>query len=126
MIAFPGVDEFIERQSPEVAELLIQLRSLLHDAVPNGTESVKWSYPFYSYCGMICYLRPLKTGVALGMYNGTKLMDEGGLLTGEGTMVRHVVVEFNQKIPEDGIRGLLLEAMILNEVLQEQKRQRKR
>ncbi len=124
MIVSPAVDEFIERQPPEITGLLLRMRYLLHDAIPLDQELVKWKVPFYMYCGHLCYLNPVKKGVAIGFYHGTKLADSPRLLTGDGKMVRHVVVRCGEEIPEEGIRELLLEAMILNEMLQESKRKR--
>jgi len=49
----PGVDSYIAKARPFAQPILTHLRTVIHDAVPEVEETVKWSMPFFVYRGII-------------------------------------------------------------------------
>jgi len=41
------VDEYIELQQPETREHITELRNIIHSSVPELTERIAWSMPFF-------------------------------------------------------------------------------
>ena len=41
----PRIDAYIEKSKDFAKPILIHLRSLVHDACPDVTETIKWSFP---------------------------------------------------------------------------------
>lgn len=117
----PNVDLFIESQQPDKQALLQRLRSLILDSAPHVEESIKWNIPFYSAHGLLCYLNPQPTGIALGFCRGALLSNLGGLLQGSGKEVRLLLCSSVTDVREKNIRELLQEALLLNQSLRRNK-----
>lgn len=49
----PRVDVYINKANPFAQPILSYLRELLHKAVPDVTETIKWSHAFFEYKGCI-------------------------------------------------------------------------
>jgi len=49
----PRVDAYIEKAAPFAQPVLTHLRTLMHQACPRATESVKWGMPFFVQNGVI-------------------------------------------------------------------------
>ena len=76
-----------------IASLGTALRSLIVDAVPDATESIKWGVPNYEKNGSICSIRSGKGFVPLQFGPvGTSLDDPDCLLEGTGKAMRHVKI----------------------------------
>jgi len=45
----PEVDQYLENLAPDRRTALTQLRSLVHDAVPDAVETLKYKMPTYAY-----------------------------------------------------------------------------
>ena len=110
------VDEFIASAKPELQPILQRLRHIVLKTSPLISEEIKWKIPYYSYNGMLCYLNPRKKSVDLGFSYGAKLSNAQGLLTGSGSVVKHITIYSLDEIDEDGIMSVLKEAMYLNEI----------
>ena len=84
---------------------------------PHIEESIKWSVPFYTYYGPLCYFyKNVRDDILLGIYKGTMLTDPAKLLQGTGKQVRHIKLITFADIKENPIEAILQEAMILNEM----------
>lgn len=49
----PRVDAYINKANPFAQPILSYLRELVHKAVPEVTETIKWSHAFFEYKGCI-------------------------------------------------------------------------
>ena len=115
----PTPEEFLADYPPNIRELAEALRRLIHDSVPNIAEAV---YPGWHLIGYrqldrpggryFAFVAPLPTEVRLGFEYGVALSDPHGLLEGEGSQVRHVVL----RAPEDlrsELKRLIAEAALV-------------
>lgn len=104
------VDAYIQKNSPPLNDWLNQLRALIHQAIPDVIESIKWGRPVFSHQQRnICYLDSnLRNGyVTLGFYNGIGLPDPNGLLEGEGKKLRHLKIHSENDLKKDVITNWL-------------------
>ena len=116
------VDEYINRQTPEIHRLLDHIRRLILEAAPRIQEKINWGVPFYSHKGQLCYLNPLRSpegAVDLCFLRGYELANEQNILEDRGRRtVRSLVVRAGE-VNEELIRELLHEAILLNETSKE-------
>lgn len=116
------VDEYINRQTPDIHRLLGQIRRLILEVSPKVQEKISWGVPFYFHKGHVCYLNPLRTpeaAVDICFLRGYELADVQGVLEGRGRRtVRSIIVQASD-LNEDVIRELLQEAIVLNETSKE-------
>ncbi|MFD1140447.1 DUF1801 domain-containing protein [Larkinella insperata] len=116
------VDEYINRQNPEIHRLLDHIRRLILEAAPRIQEKINWGVPFYSHKGQLCYLNPLRSpevAVDLCFLRGYELADDQNVLENRGRRtVRSLVVRAGE-VNEELIRTLLQQAVLLNETSKE-------
>ena len=110
------VETYLEKLRPEIQELVRALREVILSASPGIQESIKWSIPFYTYKGLLCYINPAKNHVSLGFCRGAELSNTQALLTGNGKEVRHIIVRSTDDIRREKLSSVIHEAVILNEI----------
>lgn len=86
------VDEYIDGLQPKVRDLVMELRSIVRETVPEATESIKWKMPVYEHKKLLCFIAGHKTYASLGFYRGSQLADPEGLLEGSGKVIRYTHV----------------------------------
>ena len=66
----PQIDAYIEKAQPFAQPILTHIRELMHKAVPDVDEAVKWSMPFFTYKGVIlANIAGFKQHVSFGLWN---------------------------------------------------------
>jgi hypothetical protein len=79
----PRVDAYIKKAAPFAQPILTHLRKLVHAAVPEVEETMKWSSPHFDYKGMFCGLSAFKEHVGFGFWKAALLQEHlpgsGGL-----------------------------------------------
>jgi len=113
-----------------------RVRELLLEAAPAMEE--KWMFksaPFYLHCGWMCYLGfstdKKKYGpegqLILGFCAGVNMDDPEGLFAAtEHTLIQHYLVPLpQQRMNEPALRRLLEEAVRVNELIAEERKQKK-
>lgn len=66
----PRIDAYIEKSAPFAVPILQHLRGVIHEAVPQVTEDIKWSRPFFLYDNKIlCNLSAFKAHCTFGIWN---------------------------------------------------------
>jgi hypothetical protein len=106
---------FLASYPAEVAELALETRARVLEALPGVAESVDvparmLAYAYGpGYAGMVCTIIPSQKGVKLGLYRGSELPDPDGLLSGTGRVHRHVVVR-SADVPRPAAIARLLKA----------------
>lgn len=79
----PRIDAYIERAKPFAQPILQQLRELMHKAVPDVTETIKWSHAFFEYKGrVLANMAAFKEHCSLGFWGQemTAVLRERNLL----------------------------------------------
>ena len=74
------VDAYIAKSAQFAQPILEYLRKLVHLAVPQVTESIKWGFPFFDYKGPVCHISAFKEHMAFGFWKASMLTDPKGLL----------------------------------------------
>ena len=116
MSAEKEITELLSGSTPEVRSLVGTLRTLVSEAAPTATETVKqgWRTITYEGKGIVCYIAPLLKHVDLGFYNGVQLEDPERLLKGHGKKLRHVKIWEEKDIRRADFQNLVKEAFALH------------
>jgi uncharacterized protein YdeI (YjbR/CyaY-like superfamily) len=65
----PKVDAYIEKAQPFAKPILVHLRKLIHAGCPEVEETIKWSFPFFEYHGIIlCNMSAFKAHCRFGFW----------------------------------------------------------
>ncbi len=112
------VQEFIMQQQDEQRDILLYLDALI-SAYPGITSKIRYKIPFYDGKSWICYLNPLKKGgIELVFLRGNELSNEQGILDAKGRkQVRGISCHRLEDIPEEAVREILEEAILLDETV---------
>ena len=106
------VNGFFARQRHELRPILDELRSLIAEAAPGATASLKWGMPFYVIGReTVCAVASFKSHVNLILPGppGT-YADPGGLLEGDGKTGRHLKLRAGTTPPRAELRDWLATA----------------
>jgi uncharacterized protein YdeI (YjbR/CyaY-like superfamily) len=71
----PRHDAYIAKAAPFAQPILTHLRQLVHQAVPEIQETVKWSMPFFDCQGLVCQMAAFKQHCTFGFWKGSLLTD---------------------------------------------------
>ncbi|PKN55510.1 MAG: hypothetical protein CVU56_20905 [Deltaproteobacteria bacterium HGW-Deltaproteobacteria-14] len=109
--AFAG---FVAPHSASVRQVTAEVRDVVLSALPEAHERLirGWRVVAYDLDGLLCSLKPQRTHVDVGFYQGAELDDPGALLTGRGKHVRYVRVRAGA-LDEPALVGLLRQAVAL-------------
>lgn len=66
----PRIDAYIARSAEFARPILTHLRAVVHEAVPEVEEAMKWSVPNFLYKGMLCSMAAFKAHCAFGFWKG--------------------------------------------------------
>lgn len=108
------VDAYILALPPELSALCTRLLSLVADAAPDATLSIKWGQPVWERHGPFAFLRASKAHVTLGFWRGAQLDDPHHLLEGDGDKMRHVKLTPDGDFPLAALRRFVHEAVAQN------------
>ena len=108
-----AVDEYIAKAKPFARPILTHLREVIHQAVPEVEETVKWSMPFFVYRGIILgNIAGFKEHCSFGVWkeNVQPLMKDGAEERGGG-MGSFGKLTAMEDLPKDkALKAVLLEA----------------
>ena len=112
------VQDFIydlEGEQRAVFEYLDELIS----GFPEMESKIRYRIPFYFRKSWICYLNPKKNGgMELCFLRANELADAGGILNfKDRTQVAGIEISSLKDIPEEGLREILMEAILLDETI---------
>jgi len=82
----PRQDEYIAKAADFAQPILIHLRQLIHDTVPEIQETMKWSMPFFDLKGPVCQMAAFKQHCTFGLWKGALLSDPDNLLEKSDSM----------------------------------------
>lgn len=73
----PRVDAYIAKQADFARPILTHLRAMLHEACPDGEETIKWSMPSFTYRGKILAgMAAFKAHATFGYWNDAMLRED--------------------------------------------------
>ena len=98
--------EAVQSIAAELRQLILSSMPGIHEILDRSAKII--AYGFGSgYRDMVCSIIPSKHGVKLGIVEGAKLVDEGGLLQGTGKRHRYVSLTGLSDLEKPGLKLLL-------------------
>src|SRR5690348_12756984 len=73
----PRIDAYIAKAAPFAKPILNHLRALVHKGCPDVEETIKWSFPNFSYKGMFCGMAAFKEHCSFGFWKGDLILKPG-------------------------------------------------
>ncbi|MFA5832787.1 MAG: DUF1801 domain-containing protein [Bacteroidota bacterium] len=113
------VNAYLKHSPKHVRGLMIAVREIILAAFPDIEETIKFTVPFYTRKGLLCYISPLKTkdGIYIGFVKGYLMSDEHGIFTGkELKQIRHIEFRKESDIKKRLFKKYLEEAVMFNEL----------
>ena len=111
------IDAYIGKSAAFAKPILTHLRALVHRAVPDAEEKMKWSFPHFDYHGMMCSMAGFKEHCSFGFWKASLLSDPEKILgkMGETAMGHFGRITSLKDLPADTILlDYLKEAAALN------------
>ena len=111
----PRVDAYIEKSAEFAKPILSHFRSLVHQACPDVSETMKWSFPHFDYKGNVCSMASFKQHCAVGFWKQSLLENDTfpAEKTAMGSFGRIMSLD---DLPEDAaVIALVRQAVKLNE-----------
>jgi uncharacterized protein YdeI (YjbR/CyaY-like superfamily) len=72
----PRVDAYIARSAPFARPILAHLRAVVHAAVPEVEETIKWGFPHFQHEGMLCSFASFRAHCAFGFWKARLLLGD--------------------------------------------------
>lgn len=69
----PRVDVYIANAAPFARPILAHIRKSVHAGCPEVEETIKWSFPHFTYKGMLCSMASFKEHCSFGFWKGLLL-----------------------------------------------------
>jgi hypothetical protein len=111
------IDARIKELGDWRGEMLVKIRALIKQAVPDVVEEWKWrGVPVWSHGGIICTGETYKSIVKMTFAKGASLEDPSGLFNSslDGNTRRAIDIHEGDKIDEKALKSLIRAAMALN------------
>ncbi|MCB9080666.1 MAG: YdeI/OmpD-associated family protein [Lewinellaceae bacterium] len=113
----PRVDAYIIKAAPFAQPLLSHLREIVHQAIPDIDETIKWGFPHFMYQGAIlCNMAAFKQHCTFGFWRAAELADEEQMLQTVGrTAMGHLgrLTQMEDLPPATVLTAYLIEAQAL-------------
>ena len=115
------IDEYINKSQPFTQPVLKKLRKLIHKAIPEVNETIKWGMPFFEFKGPVCNFAAFKQHATFGFWKYRLMDDPAGQLKeisnkGGEAMGNLGRIKGIEDLPSDKvIIGFLKQAKDLNE-----------
>lgn len=112
------VDQYIMKSAEYARPILEHFRALVHKAVPEVTETIKWGMPHFEYQGVLCHMAAFKQHCAFGFWNAAAMKDPEKIFIahGESAMGHFGKIASIKDLPSNKvITAYIKEAAKLNE-----------
>ncbi|MGB0177305.1 MAG: DUF1801 domain-containing protein [Owenweeksia sp.] len=114
-----NIDEYLKNLEGHFAHpVLARVRELIHHTVPGIEEKIKWGAPSFEYKGLMMSMVAFKEHSAVWFHKGALFNDPQNLLeaSSENTKaMRKYQISANEDLNEEGLKGLILEAVAAND-----------
>src|SRR5690606_19146169 len=109
----PRIDAYIAKAAPFAQPILEHIRAMVHEAIPDVGETIKWGAPTFMHAGgIVCIMAAFKQHAALNFWKGALLFDEPSA-GGMGNCGK--LVSVRDLPPKKTLLALLRKAARLNE-----------
>ena len=119
MAAAKNIDEYLVRLEGNFAHpILTKVREIVNSTAPQIEESIKWGSPSFEYKGIMLSMVAFKNFAAVWFHKGALFNDPKNLLEAsseETKSMRKYRINTMEDLDEEGLRGLVLEAVEKNE-----------
>ncbi|MBA4014278.1 MAG: hypothetical protein C0481_20655 [Phenylobacterium sp.] len=113
------VEGFIDKYDQAIAAQIRAARAIMRARLPGALELVYDNYnalaiaygPTERLADVICSIAAYPRWISLFLAHGATLDDPDGLLKGEGSRIRHVVLETADRLQSAGVAALLDQAL---------------
>ena len=109
------IDDYIKASIPESQKIMEELRHLICATIPGAEGGIRWNVPIYKYNGILAGFDAAKKHVSFGIdclnNQDRKKLDEKRHRTGKRT----IQIKFDQTVPTQAIKQLLIRQAKLNE-----------
>ncbi len=110
------VEDYVrQRTRGWMAEAAVRLTDVVAEVAPEAVGEIRWGQPVWDFNGPMLWLRAAKNHLSFGFWRGAELNDPKGMLTGEGTKMRHVKVTSADGMDMAAITGLIAQAVEINQ-----------
>ncbi len=109
------VDAYIEKSADFAKPILKHLRKVVHNAVPNVTETIKWGAPWFESKGMLAGIAAFKKHAVLTIRRGRQVVDRAESRAGEAMGQFGRVTHLSQLPSKRDLTRYLKKARKLNE-----------
>ncbi len=112
------VDAYIAKSAEFAKPILKHLRSLVHEACPEVTETIKWGFPNFDYKGVFCSMAAFKQHCSFGFWKASLMDDPKKILQPEdkGSMGNFDRITSLKDLPSDRVLiGFIKQAVKLND-----------
>lgn len=110
-----NIDEYLSRLEGTFAHpILSRVRDIVHESAPNIEEAIKWGSPSFEYKGLMMSMVAFKNFAAVWFHKGALFADPHNLLEAsseETKSMRKYRIASLDKLNEEGLKGLILEAV---------------
>lgn len=73
----PRVDAYIAKKPDFAKAILSHIRRVMHSAVPDVEETIKWGAPAFEHKGILCIMAAFKEHCALNLWKGSLILRKG-------------------------------------------------
>jgi uncharacterized protein YdeI (YjbR/CyaY-like superfamily) len=115
------IDAYVAKSQEFAQPILNHLRKLIHRAIPEVEETIKWGMPFFDYKGPLCNIAAFKQHVVFSFWKGELLKDANSVLQPRaadgGSAMGHFgkITSLNDLPADKVIIDLIVEAKKLND-----------
>ena len=109
----PRVDAYVARAAPFARPVLAHLREVIHGALPDVEETIKWGFPHFLHEGIVCSFAAFKAHCALHLRRGDLLL--GGTASDEAMGQFGRITAISDLPAKTRLAGLLRKAAAMNE-----------
>jgi uncharacterized protein YdeI (YjbR/CyaY-like superfamily) len=109
----PRIDAYIEKSADFAKPILRHIREVVHSAVPDVEETLKWSMPTFMHGGILCGMAAFKQHAAFNLWKGSLIIGTDGDRAAMGQFGR--ITKLSDLPSKKVMTGYLRQAAALNE-----------
>jgi uncharacterized protein YdeI (YjbR/CyaY-like superfamily) len=111
----PRIDAYIAKSAGFAKPILVHLRKVIHEACPEVQETMKWSFPHFMYCGILCSMAAFKQHCAFGFWKGAQVVEKGSNKSNEAMGQFGRITSLAELPTKKALAALIKKAMKQNE-----------
>ncbi|HKB10152.1 MAG TPA: YdeI/OmpD-associated family protein [Vicinamibacterales bacterium] len=110
----PKVDAYIAKSADFARPILTHFRETVHAACPDVVEEMKWSFPHFTYNGMLCSMAAFKDHAAVGFWKAQLVLGDQ-VKSGDGMGHLGRITKLSDLPPKKELTEYIRKAAALND-----------